>query len=353
MRLTRILSTVALLALGASLVLAQGEQKPMINDDVVAMVKAGLPEDVIVSAIQAQATNFDGSAAALVELNKQGVSSKVLQAMLAEAGKHRDTAGATPAGGPGARGMTAPPAGATDQNPQGEAFAPAAPQQPAGRGAGNQKSASGSEAGGGAPAKSGGGGGGGGGSIFDKLNQTISGVNGTVQSARGSGQNAKDAIEGAGTGQGAGAAGAKGKGGAAPAAAQKGAASAASQALPTQAVQVPQQAAASTSALTQGAKPAPAADTSAQTIQQMQQQIQDLRQQQAATAAAQRQEQTNAAQAQRQQRVAAAQAQANKAAACREQVTKDHPQGGPDVAKEYLACVQQGSAPAAPATAAK
>jgi len=54
----------------------------MANADVVEMVKAGLPENTIVLAIQQSESNFDTSTKALIDLKKQGVSQKVLEAML-------------------------------------------------------------------------------------------------------------------------------------------------------------------------------------------------------------------------------------------------------------------------------
>jgi hypothetical protein len=77
-------------------VFAQGQAKPpMTNSDVVAMVKAGLSEDIILSAMDAQATNFDYSALALVDLKNNGVSAKIMDAMLAIAKKQKPAAAAT------------------------------------------------------------------------------------------------------------------------------------------------------------------------------------------------------------------------------------------------------------------
>src|ERR1051326_8271249 len=73
--------------------------KPMTNDDVVSMVKAGLPEDIVIGAIGAQQTSFDNSAAALVELTKQGVSTKIISAMVA-AKPHEDSSPVQPGADP-------------------------------------------------------------------------------------------------------------------------------------------------------------------------------------------------------------------------------------------------------------
>lgn len=52
------------------------------NADIVKMVKAGLPENIIVREIQASRTNFGTSPSALIELKKQGASEKILGAVL-------------------------------------------------------------------------------------------------------------------------------------------------------------------------------------------------------------------------------------------------------------------------------
>ena len=48
------------------------------NADIVKMVKAGLPESIIVREIQASRTNFGTSPTSLIELKKQGASEKIL-----------------------------------------------------------------------------------------------------------------------------------------------------------------------------------------------------------------------------------------------------------------------------------
>ena len=70
-----------------SLSFAQQANKALTNDDVVSMVKSSLPEDVILNAIQANETNFDTSANALIALQKASVDSKVMNAMLAAAAR--------------------------------------------------------------------------------------------------------------------------------------------------------------------------------------------------------------------------------------------------------------------------
>src|SRR5438309_8993532 len=76
--------------------LAQNNSKPLTNDDVVAMVKGGLPENTVINAINAQDSNFDVSATALIKLKQQGVNSKIMDAMLASANK-KHSAAPTPA----------------------------------------------------------------------------------------------------------------------------------------------------------------------------------------------------------------------------------------------------------------
>jgi hypothetical protein len=73
-------------------------KKPLANDDVLQMVKAGFPESMITKAIDANDTNFDVSVQALMELKNGGVSQPVIDAMLsAEAKKKAPEAAAKPA----------------------------------------------------------------------------------------------------------------------------------------------------------------------------------------------------------------------------------------------------------------
>ena len=90
------------------LALAQNNAKPLTNDDVIAMVKGGLPETTVINAINAQESNFDVSATALIKLKQQGVNSKIMDAMLAAANKKHSAATApasTPAPAPVAAGQ--------------------------------------------------------------------------------------------------------------------------------------------------------------------------------------------------------------------------------------------------------
>jgi hypothetical protein len=92
---------------------AQQANKPLTNDDVASMVKSSLPEEVILNAIQANETNFDTSASALIALQKGGVDAKVMNAMLAAAASKKNlptvptTVPGQPAGGANASAVPA------------------------------------------------------------------------------------------------------------------------------------------------------------------------------------------------------------------------------------------------------
>ena len=92
----------ASLAILAILTLGQGQsaaQETLTNDDVVKLVKGGLPESVIVQKIRASQRKFDTSADGLIKLKNAGVPDKVIEAMVAPAA---GTATAPPAAGSGA-----------------------------------------------------------------------------------------------------------------------------------------------------------------------------------------------------------------------------------------------------------
>lgn len=73
------------LATSASM-LAQSA-KPLTNADVVKMVKGGLPESVVVSAIQSSPAKYDISPDALIALQKDGVTAKEMDAIIGESKK--------------------------------------------------------------------------------------------------------------------------------------------------------------------------------------------------------------------------------------------------------------------------
>src|SRR5712691_197768 len=64
-------------------------KKPLTNDDVLQMVKAGFQESMIVKAIEANDTNFDVSMEALMDLKNAGVSQPIIEAMLAAEAKKK------------------------------------------------------------------------------------------------------------------------------------------------------------------------------------------------------------------------------------------------------------------------
>jgi hypothetical protein len=93
-------------------------QETLNNDAVVKMVKAGLGESLVVSMIQNQPGNYTMTPDALVKLKQDGVSDKVLGAMIA-----RGASSPAPAAAPAAAASpvaATPPAGAADNDiPQG------------------------------------------------------------------------------------------------------------------------------------------------------------------------------------------------------------------------------------------
>jgi len=58
------------------------EQEVLANADIVKMVKSGLAENTILLVLQQSRTNFDVSSQAIISLKNQGVSQKILDAML-------------------------------------------------------------------------------------------------------------------------------------------------------------------------------------------------------------------------------------------------------------------------------
>jgi hypothetical protein len=80
----------ALAAMGA----AQGAPKFLTNDDILSMVRAGQDESTVLSAIQTQGTDFDVSAKALLQLKKNGVPKKVIDAMIGAVKDQKEAAAA-------------------------------------------------------------------------------------------------------------------------------------------------------------------------------------------------------------------------------------------------------------------
>jgi hypothetical protein len=78
--LVLVLVTAVCLSLPGATSLAQ---EVLTNESVVQMVKAGLPEAVVIAKIKSTATKFDLKTESLVNLKKAGISDKVLEAMMA------------------------------------------------------------------------------------------------------------------------------------------------------------------------------------------------------------------------------------------------------------------------------
>lgn len=62
--------------------LADDAARPLTNEDVLKMLEAKLPESVILTKIRTSKVKFDTSTDAIIELNKKGVSEKVLTAII-------------------------------------------------------------------------------------------------------------------------------------------------------------------------------------------------------------------------------------------------------------------------------
>jgi hypothetical protein len=100
MKMMRVVLTLTLAAvLGLSLPGATSlAQEVLTNDSVIQMVKAGLPEAVVIAKIKSTPAKFDLKTDSLVSLKKAGVSDKVLEAMVAAgSGSPAPATGAMPA----------------------------------------------------------------------------------------------------------------------------------------------------------------------------------------------------------------------------------------------------------------
>jgi hypothetical protein len=78
----RTLSLLIFLVLLSVPALRAQNKRPLTNDDVVQMVKAGFNEPTVEEAIKANPTAFDTSVQALIALKNEGVSQKIIDAML-------------------------------------------------------------------------------------------------------------------------------------------------------------------------------------------------------------------------------------------------------------------------------
>jgi hypothetical protein len=77
---------------------AAAAPKPLTNDDIVTMVQAGLPQDVVIEKIKGSKTAFDTSTDALVALKKAGVSGEIIRVMVNPAAESKPAAGVLPWG---------------------------------------------------------------------------------------------------------------------------------------------------------------------------------------------------------------------------------------------------------------
>jgi hypothetical protein len=112
-RVAPVLVLVVMMALSLTIAPALA-QEVLTNDSVVQMIKAGLPESVVIAKIRSTATKFDLRTESLVSLKKSGVSDKVLEAMMTPG----PAAGAAPT-------VKAPAAGAQAAAPTPAATTPA------------------------------------------------------------------------------------------------------------------------------------------------------------------------------------------------------------------------------------
>jgi hypothetical protein len=116
---------VAILALVTVFGSAQSQKKPALtNQDIVRMVKDKFSDSTIVKAIEANSTNFDVSATALIALKDSGVSETVIKAMLSAQPPKSANAAAKPAAKAGSQAQ-----GSSPQPAKSAASAPPPPTQ--------------------------------------------------------------------------------------------------------------------------------------------------------------------------------------------------------------------------------
>ena len=87
MRKRMLIFVTSVVLLAQTFAAAQQAQKPMANDDVIAMAKNKMPETVVVSAIQTRPSKFNTSTTELIRLQKAGVTENELNAMIAASNK--------------------------------------------------------------------------------------------------------------------------------------------------------------------------------------------------------------------------------------------------------------------------
>jgi hypothetical protein len=80
-RVVLVLTLAVMMTLSLTVATSVG-QEVLTNDSVVQMIKAGLPESVVIAKIRSTPTKFDLRTDSLVGLKKNGVSDKVIEAMM-------------------------------------------------------------------------------------------------------------------------------------------------------------------------------------------------------------------------------------------------------------------------------
>jgi hypothetical protein len=75
---------------------APAAPKPLTNDDIVTMVQAGIPQDVVIEKIKTAKTAFDTSTAALVALKKAGVGGDIIRLMVNPAAESKPASAVSP-----------------------------------------------------------------------------------------------------------------------------------------------------------------------------------------------------------------------------------------------------------------
>jgi hypothetical protein len=108
MKNKRVISLVIALLSTSGIVFAQ--QKTLTNDDVITMVKSGLPESVVVHDIQTHPGKYVTSTAELVRLHKAGVTENELNAMMSASSSPSGTDSAAAAAKPASTTPPEPPA---------------------------------------------------------------------------------------------------------------------------------------------------------------------------------------------------------------------------------------------------
>lgn len=116
-----VISVVLVVPLLMMLSAAVFAQEVLTNQSVVEMVKAGLSERVIIAKIRTSPTNFDTHTDALIALKKNGVSEKVIEAIMSPSSAPAASAAAPPPPPPGAPASSVaiapPPASAARSRP--------------------------------------------------------------------------------------------------------------------------------------------------------------------------------------------------------------------------------------------